>query len=265
MDAGNCRSSTFFAAACALSSRSNRPTHTYMEFVITESEPGDFVEFAAPAREFLRTGPVSMRGKMSGAAGLAGSGAGAFVWATIFATGGLVPSTTGATGGGAGGGAGYSYAKSGGFGGAAADGGESLFAACTTPRQCSALSTAITSNAPSKIHRNGDVRRGVGCGMAAAAARGTPVEACVKFVVVVPSMRGGGITGAPERRLDSRSAMDGKRLAGSFSRHFRIARSVPTGIFGSISCGGGGSSRICFSAMAMELSALNAGTPVNIS
>ena len=39
-------------------------------------------------------------------------------------------------------------------------------------------------------------------------ARGTPVEVCVKFVVVVPSIRGGGITGAPERRLDSKSAMD---------------------------------------------------------
>src|SRR5271156_7083995 len=120
MDAGNCRSSTFFAAACALSSRSNRPTHTYMELVITESEPGDFVEFAAPARELLRTGPVSMRGKTSGAAGLAGSGAGAFVRATIFATGGLVSSTTAATGGGAGSGGGWSYAKSGAFGGAPA-------------------------------------------------------------------------------------------------------------------------------------------------
>src|SRR5580658_1150079 len=210
MDAGSCRSSTFFAAACALSSRSNRPTHTYMELVITELEPGDFAELDAPGREFLCTGPVSMRGKTSGAAGFVGSGAGAFAWATIFGTGGLISSTTGATGGGAG----CSYAKSGGFGGGAATGGESLFAACATPSQCSALSAPITSNAPSKIHRNGEVRCGAGCAMpadaaaVAAATRGTPVEVCVKFVVVVPSMRGAGITGAPERRLDSRSAMD---------------------------------------------------------
>src|SRR5580658_2672276 len=131
MDAGSCRSSTFFAAACALSSRSNRPTHTYMELVITGFEPGAFAEFAPPARKFLRTGPVSMRGKTSGAAGFAGSGAGGFAWATIFAAGSLVSATTGATGGGAG----CSYANSGGFGGVAAVGGESLFAAWTTPSQ----------------------------------------------------------------------------------------------------------------------------------
>src|ERR1700740_2782020 len=102
-----------------------------------------------------------------------------------FSAGGLVSATTGATTGATGGGTGCSYAKSGGFGAAAATGGKSLFAACATPSQCSALSTPIASNAPSKIHRIGEVRRGAGCELAAAAtpARGTPVEVCVKFVV----------------------------------------------------------------------------------
>src|SRR5580658_8105321 len=213
MDAGNCRSSSFFAAACALSSRSNRPTHMYMELVITGFEPGDFAEFVVPARKLLRTGPVSMRGKTSGTAGFAGSGAGAFAWATIFGAGGLVSASSGAMGGGAG----CSNANSGGFGGAAADGGEILFAACTTPSQCNALSAPITSIAPSNIQTNGEVRRGVGCetaalegGVAAAVvARGTPVEVWVKFVVVVPSMRGGSITaGRAARKSVSRSAMD---------------------------------------------------------
>src|SRR5271156_5601758 len=209
MDAGSCRSSTFFAAACALSSRSNRPTHTYMELVITELDPADFAEFAASARKCLRSGPVSMRGKTSGAAGFAGSGAGVFACATVFTAGGFASTTTGAMGGGAA----CSYAKSGGFGAAAAAGGDSLFAACATPSQCSAPSAAITSNAPSKIHRNGEVRRGTGCGIAAdaaalaAAALGTPVEVFVKFVVVVPSIRG-GIAGTAVRKFDSSSAMD---------------------------------------------------------
>src|SRR5271156_1503205 len=106
-----------------------------------------------------------MRGKTSGAAGFAGSVAAGFAWATIFAAGGFVSATTGATGGGAG----CSYANSGGFGGAGADGGESLLAACATPNQRNALSAPITSNAPSKIHTNGEVRRGAGCGIVAAA------------------------------------------------------------------------------------------------
>lgn len=128
----------------------------------------------------------------------------------IFPVGSFISATTGATGGGAG----CSYANSGGLGGAATDGGESLFAACTTPNQCNALSAPITSIAPSNIQTNGEVRRGAGCGMAAvaaaavAAARGTLVEVCVKFVVVVPSMRGGGITGTAVRKFVSRSAMD---------------------------------------------------------
>src|SRR5580693_9240585 len=130
----------------------------------------------------------------------------------IFPVGSFISATTGATGGGAG----CSYANSGGLGGAATDGRESLFAACTTPNQCNALSAPITSIAPSNIQTNGEVRRGVGCetaalegGVAAAVvARGTPVEVCVKFVVVVPSMRGGGITGRAARKSVSRSAMD---------------------------------------------------------
>src|SRR5271169_3238993 len=148
-----------------------------------------------------------MRGNTSGAAGFAGSGAGVFTCATGFATGAFGSSTIGAGAGGAG----CTNAKSGGFGGATASGGAIRFAACTTPSQCSPLSAPTTSNAPSEIHTKGEVRRGAGRGKAVAvaaaaaavAARGTPVELCVKFVVVVPSMRDGGITGAALRKFDS--------------------------------------------------------------
>src|SRR5271156_836758 len=147
-----------------------------------------------------------MRGNTSGVAGFARAGAGVFACATGLAAGALGSATTGATGGGAG----CSYANSGGFGAATASGGAIRFAACATPSQCSPLSAPTTSNAPSKIHTKGDVPRCAGRGTAAAAAAlGILVEEWVKSVVaVVPSIRGGSITGAPERKFDSSSAMD---------------------------------------------------------
>src|SRR5580658_6730998 len=209
MAAGNCRSSTFFAASCALSSRSNRPAHKYTELVITESDDRPFVPFAALPREFFRSGPVSMRGNTSGGTAFAGSGAGGFKCATGFATGAFGSCITGAGGGG--GGAGITYAKSGGFGGAAGSGATIRLAVCTTPNQWSPLSAPTTSNAPSKIHTKGEVLRGAGCGIAAAAAaaRGRPVEMRFEFVVLaVAGGPAGGTAGAPECRLDSSSAID---------------------------------------------------------
>ena len=49
MYAGNCKPSIFLAADWALSSRSKRPTHRYMELVITEFAPSPFEEFGVAA------------------------------------------------------------------------------------------------------------------------------------------------------------------------------------------------------------------------
>ena len=84
------------------------------------------------------------------------------------------------------------------------------------PSNAVALSAPITSKRPEQNPQKwgSAARRGLWNGAAApvvaaaAAARGTPVEVCVKFVVVVPSMRGGGIAGTAERNFVSRSAID---------------------------------------------------------
>ena len=222
ISAGRCRSSIFFDAACALSSRSNRPTNKYIELVITALEPRLFEALDGCECEFFRTGPVSMRGKTSGAtAGFAGSGAGAFACVTgagfVASTFGFVASVLGSDAldsgsldsvseGSTGGGAGCSYAKSGGFGATGAAGGRICPAACTTPNQCNPVSAATTSSAPKNTHTNGDVRLGTGCG--AVIARGTPVE--IRFAVVFPvaGVRGGAVTGDAERKFDSRSTID---------------------------------------------------------